>query len=65
MLTVTVAADFRSDVKDLPPKKCVWGFRVPARHRIRKSASQVAESRRENAATPATNASGRWFYLQP
>ncbi|MHB8894693.1 MAG: RHS repeat-associated core domain-containing protein, partial [Candidatus Geothermincolia bacterium] len=42
-----------------------WGFRVPARHRIRKSASQVAESRRENAATPATNASGRWFYLQP
>jgi len=65
MRIVTEAADFRLDVTDLPPKKRVWGFRAPARHRIRKSASQVAESRRENADTPATNALGRWFYLQP
>jgi len=65
MRTITDAVDFRSNVTDLPPKKRVWGFRAPARQCIRKSASQVAESRRENAATAATNASGRWFYLTP
>ncbi len=65
MRTVMEAADFRADKKDLPPKKRVWGFRAPSRQRIRKSASQVAESCRENAPTPTTIVLGRWFYLTP
>ena len=65
MRTVIEAPEIRADKKDLPPKNRVWGFRAPARHRIRKSASQVAESRRENAATATTIVLGRWSYLQP
>jgi len=64
MRTVIDVPEIRADKKDLPSKKRVWGFRAPARHRIRKSASQVAESRRENVPTPTTIVLGRWFYLQ-
>jgi hypothetical protein len=46
------------EVTDLPSKNRVWGFRTPARHRIRKSASQVAESRREIRLTVTITASG-------
>ena len=63
MRTVIDAAEFRLGRKDLPPKKRVWGFREPARSRIRKSASQVVEPRRENHPIPMTIASGLCYYL--
>jgi RHS repeat-associated protein len=58
MGAVTEVAEVYPDTKDLPSKNRVWGFRTPARHRIRKSVSQAAESRRENAPTPTNIASG-------
>ena len=65
MRTLIEAPEIRADKTDLPPKKRVWGFRAPARSRIRKSASQVSKSRRENRSAATTIALGRWFYLQP
>jgi RHS repeat-associated protein len=58
MGAVTEVAEVHPDTKDLPSKNRVWGFRTPARYRIRKSAAQVAESRRENRPIPTNIASG-------
>jgi RHS repeat-associated protein len=58
MGAVTEVAEVHPDTKDLPSENRVWGFRTPARYRIRKSAAQAAESRRENAPIPMKTASG-------
>jgi len=58
MGAVVEVAEVHPDTKDLPSKKRVWGFRTPARQRIRKSAAQVAETRRKNAPTPMKTVPG-------
>jgi len=47
MHAVLERAQPRRKYADLPPKKRVWGFREPKRFRIRKTASQVVETRLE------------------
>lgn len=64
MRAVIEVAEHRRNNKDLPPKNRVWGFRVPARHRIRKSASQVAQAHREIRLTVTITVSGiRDWYI--
>lgn len=41
-----------------PPKNRVWGFRTPARYRIRKTTSQVMDPHQEIRFTVTTGASG-------
>ena len=62
MHAVLEGAQPRRKYADLPPKKRVWGFREPKRFRIRKTASQVVETRLEIRLTATIFVSGLSVY---